>query len=69
MQHYAFLVDDELFERAYSRLLERGIPHWADPRMSRPGETNTEHVRGYRSPCNATLEAEGAGSSRKTAKY
>ena len=43
MQHYAFLVDDELFDRAYARLLERGIEHWADPRMSRPGEVNTEH--------------------------
>lgn len=43
MQHYAFLVDDELFDRAYSRLLEWGITHWADPGMSRPGETNTEH--------------------------
>lgn len=43
VQHYAFLVDDELFDRAHSRLLEWGITHWADPRMSRPGETNTEH--------------------------
>ncbi|MFI9123133.1 VOC family protein [Streptomyces bikiniensis] len=43
MQHYAFLVDDELFERAYGRLREQGIEHWADPQMRRPGETNTEH--------------------------
>ncbi|GJF31364.1 glyoxalase/bleomycin resistance protein [Kitasatospora sp. NE20-6] len=43
MQHYAFLVDDELFDRAYGRLRERGIEHWADPQMRRPGETNTEH--------------------------
>ncbi|MFB7026393.1 MULTISPECIES: VOC family protein [unclassified Streptomyces] len=43
MQHYAFLVDDELFERAYGRLCEQGIEHWADPQMKRPGETNTEH--------------------------
>ncbi|MEW1906310.1 VOC family protein [Streptomyces sp. NPDC086147] len=43
MQHYAFLVDDELFERAYGRLREQGIEHWADPQMKRPGETNTEH--------------------------
>ncbi|GAY08892.1 VOC family protein [Pseudonocardia sp. N23] len=42
-QHYAFLVDDELFDRAYGRLRERGIEHWADPQMQRPGETNTEH--------------------------
>ncbi|KIQ65712.1 glyoxalase [Kitasatospora griseola] len=41
--HYAFLVDDEHFDRAYALLCERGIPHWADPQMKRPGETNTEH--------------------------
>ncbi|MFJ8660169.1 VOC family protein [Streptomyces sp. NPDC093795] len=43
MQHYAFLVDDELFDRAYGRLCDQGIEHWADPQMQRPGETNTEH--------------------------
>ncbi|MEU7701997.1 VOC family protein [Streptomyces sp. NPDC039028] len=43
MQHYAFLVDDELFERAYARLREQGVEHWADPQMKRPGETNSEH--------------------------
>ncbi|MBB4980536.1 MULTISPECIES: VOC family protein [Streptomyces] len=43
MQHYAFMVDDELFDRAYQRLCDGGIEHWADPQMRRPGETNTEH--------------------------
>lgn len=43
MQHYAFLLDDALFDRAYQRLRERGITHWADPQMRRPGEINTEH--------------------------
>ena len=42
-QHYAFLVDDELFDRAYARLCAAGAEHWADPRQTRPGETNTEH--------------------------
>jgi catechol 2,3-dioxygenase-like lactoylglutathione lyase family enzyme len=42
-QHYAFLVDDALFDRAYARLRERAAPHWADPQRTRPGETNTEH--------------------------
>nr|WP_296780125.1 VOC family protein [Rhodococcus sp. (in: high G+C Gram-positive bacteria)] len=42
-QHYAFLVDDELFDRAYSRIRDRDIEHWADPQRTRPGETNTEH--------------------------
>ncbi|MFZ2526683.1 MAG: VOC family protein [Rhodococcus sp. (in: high G+C Gram-positive bacteria)] len=43
MQHYAFLVDDDLFDRAYRRLLDAGIEHWADPHMQCPGETNTGH--------------------------
>lgn len=43
MQHYAFLVDEELFDRAYSRLADWGVTHWADPQMLRAGETNTEH--------------------------
>ncbi|WP_329285922.1 VOC family protein [Streptomyces sp. NBC_00691] len=43
MQHYAFLVDDELFERAHQRLRDQGVEHWADPQMKRPGETNDEH--------------------------
>jgi catechol 2,3-dioxygenase-like lactoylglutathione lyase family enzyme len=43
MQHYAFLIDDELFDRAYQRLCDNGVVHWADPQMRRPGETNTEH--------------------------
>lgn len=43
MQHYAFLVDDDLFDRAYCRLRDGGIEHWADPRMTRPGEINAEH--------------------------
>jgi catechol 2,3-dioxygenase-like lactoylglutathione lyase family enzyme len=59
MQHYAFLVDDELFDRAYALLVERGIEHWADPRMQRPGETNTEHGgRGvyFKDPAGHALE-------------
>lgn len=43
MQHYAFLVDDDLFDRAYARLRDGGVEHWADPQLTRPGETNTEH--------------------------
>ncbi|GAA3539976.1 VOC family protein [Amycolatopsis ultiminotia] len=43
MQHYAFLVDDGLFDRACARLRADGIEHWADPQMTRPGETNTGH--------------------------
>jgi len=39
--HYAFLVDDELFDAAYQRLLDRGIPTWADPDHHEPGGINT----------------------------
>jgi catechol 2,3-dioxygenase-like lactoylglutathione lyase family enzyme len=58
-QHYAFLVDDALFDRAYQRLCDNGIDHWADPQMRRPGETNTEHGgRGvyFRDPAGHYLE-------------
>jgi catechol 2,3-dioxygenase-like lactoylglutathione lyase family enzyme len=40
-QHYAFLVDDALFDAAYQRLLDRGVPTWADPDHQVPGEINT----------------------------
>jgi catechol 2,3-dioxygenase-like lactoylglutathione lyase family enzyme len=43
MQHYAFLVDDELFDRCLAYITEQQITYWADPRMKRPAETNTEH--------------------------
>lgn len=59
MQHYAFLVDDELFDRAYSRLVAWEITHWADPQMTRPGETNSDHGgRGvyFKDPAGHALE-------------
>ncbi|MCX3064037.1 VOC family protein [Streptomyces beihaiensis] len=43
MQHYAFLVDDELFDRAYRRLRDQGIEHWAYHDRRGPGEINHEH--------------------------
>jgi catechol 2,3-dioxygenase-like lactoylglutathione lyase family enzyme len=43
MQHYAFLLDDDLFDRAHARLKSQGVTHWADPQMKRPGEINQEH--------------------------
>lgn len=42
-QHYAFLVDDDHFDRACARIQERGIKHWADPQRTLPSQTNTEH--------------------------
>ena len=43
MQHYAFLLDDDHFDRAYRRLCDGGVEHWADPQMRMPGEINHEH--------------------------
>lgn len=59
MQHYAFLVDDQHFDRAYQYLVSAGVEHWADPQMTRPGETNTEHGgRGvyFKDPSGHALE-------------
>jgi extradiol dioxygenase family protein len=39
-QHYAFLVSEDEFGSIYRKISDRGIPHWADPRQSRPGEIN-----------------------------
>jgi catechol 2,3-dioxygenase-like lactoylglutathione lyase family enzyme len=38
LQHYAFLVDDGTFDRAYARVKERGLEYWADPGKQRPAE-------------------------------
>ena len=43
MQHYAFLVDDGSFDANYSRIVDAGIDHWADPQLTRPGQINTNH--------------------------
>lgn len=43
MQHYAFLVDDDHFDRAYAMVCEQGLDHAADPFWKRPGEVNHEH--------------------------
>lgn len=40
-QHYAFLVSDDVFDSALSRIREQGIAHWADPRRTKPNEINT----------------------------
>ena len=39
-QHYAFMVSDEEFDAIHARIVERGLPYWADPFHSRPGEIN-----------------------------
>jgi catechol 2,3-dioxygenase-like lactoylglutathione lyase family enzyme len=40
-QHFAFLVDDDLFDAAHERLRERGVPTWADPDHHEPNGINT----------------------------
>lgn len=42
-QHYAYLLDDEHFDRAYAKVIRQGREHWADPQRTRPGEINREH--------------------------
>ncbi|NYD78239.1 hypothetical protein [Arthrobacter cupressi] len=59
MQHYAFLVDDELFDRAYARLQGNGIEHWADPQMQLAGTISSGHGgRGvyFKDPAGHALE-------------
>ena len=39
-QHYAFLIDEDAFDRIFGRIRARGLRHWADPGRSREGEIN-----------------------------
>ena len=39
-QHYAFLVSDAEFDGVMEQIAARGLPHWADPARTRPGEIN-----------------------------
>ena len=45
-QHYAFLVGDNEFDAAITRLKESGSTYWADPFHRQPGEIN--HMVGDR---------------------
>jgi catechol 2,3-dioxygenase-like lactoylglutathione lyase family enzyme len=40
-QHYAFLVSEDVFDRIFGRITERGIEYWADPGHRQAGEINT----------------------------
>ncbi|WP_257461617.1 VOC family protein [Archangium lipolyticum] len=42
-QHYAFLVSDDVFDALITKLRDRGIEHWADPRGQRRNEINTNY--------------------------
>ncbi|MCB8901118.1 MULTISPECIES: VOC family protein [unclassified Streptomyces] len=39
-QHYAFLVSEEEFDAAYTRIRQRGVEHYADPHRREPGAIN-----------------------------
>ena len=39
-QHYAFLVDEAEFDSGMARIRDAGLPFWADPARSQPGEIN-----------------------------
>jgi len=39
-QHYAFKISEDDFDAIYAKIAERGLPHWADPQATRPGEIN-----------------------------
>jgi catechol 2,3-dioxygenase-like lactoylglutathione lyase family enzyme len=41
-QHYAFLVSDETFAAALSRLKSGGLAYFADPMHQRPNEINRD---------------------------
>jgi catechol 2,3-dioxygenase-like lactoylglutathione lyase family enzyme len=40
VEHYAFLVSESEFDQVFARLQQRGVDHFADPRLSRKGEIN-----------------------------
>ena len=59
-QHYAFLVSDGVFDDIVERLKRQEIMFWADPRMTQPNATNTNHGgRGvyFKGPDGHFLEA------------
>ncbi|MCC8401480.1 VOC family protein [Paraburkholderia sp. MMS20-SJTN17] len=39
-QHYAFLISEADFDAVFTRIKDRGLEFWADPRGHRPGEIN-----------------------------
>lgn len=46
-EHYAFLVSDAEWDAIFGRIVERGMPYWADPAKAREGEINHHfHGRG-----------------------
>jgi catechol 2,3-dioxygenase-like lactoylglutathione lyase family enzyme len=40
-QHYAFMVSDEEFDAIHARIVDRGLPYWADPFHRVASQVNT----------------------------
>ena len=38
--HLAFLVTERQFDEIFGRIVDKGLPYWADPRRSLPGRIN-----------------------------
>ncbi len=38
--HLAFVVTERQFDEIFGRIVERGIPHWADPGRGEPDQIN-----------------------------
>ena len=59
IEHYAFLVSDTVFDRAFARIKSRGLTYWADPAGRLPNQIN-EHDGGrglyFRDPTGHYLE-------------
>ena len=58
-QHYAFLVSDDEFDAAFTRIQQASITYYADPYMHRAGEIN--HYNGgrglyFRDPAGHAME-------------
>ena len=41
-QHYAFIVSEPEFDEIRERIVDRGLPYWADPFKRRPNEINND---------------------------
>ena len=59
IEHYAFLVTEAEFDEIFGRIKDRGLPYWADPHGTKPGEIN-HHDGGrgvyWRDPAGHYLE-------------
>jgi catechol 2,3-dioxygenase-like lactoylglutathione lyase family enzyme len=40
VQHYAFLVGEEDFDRIFDRICQKGLAYWADPARTEQGKIN-----------------------------